>query len=240
MALINRQEPLSIIEGRRLSLETALMIATARECARGKPLESGKHSPTVASVNRESMVQIIKEVFGLGDVTPSSPALGPIYDGAGPAAFAATPLSPSRIVTAPLKEHREHREHREHKDSLKSPTPRSKKHLPSTEELVAPLLHASHSHTKPVTPAAPPYLSNLFAPPTPAGTIKQSPSASPPEEEKEKADKKEDRKDGKKEKDADSQSTVGVAPTLTSAAATDAAVKPGQSVVRPSNPRTRA
>ena len=65
MALINRQEPLSITEGRRLSLETALMIATARECARGKPLESGKHSPTVASVNKESMVEIIKDVFGL-------------------------------------------------------------------------------------------------------------------------------------------------------------------------------
>lgn len=45
IALVNRQEPLSITEGRRLSLETALMIATARECARGRPLDSGKHSP---------------------------------------------------------------------------------------------------------------------------------------------------------------------------------------------------
>ncbi|KIP01472.1 hypothetical protein PHLGIDRAFT_80546, partial [Phlebiopsis gigantea 11061_1 CR5-6] len=34
VALITRLEPLSLDEGRRLSLETALLIATARECAR--------------------------------------------------------------------------------------------------------------------------------------------------------------------------------------------------------------
>ncbi|KAI0688442.1 hypothetical protein BC835DRAFT_1284594 [Cytidiella melzeri] len=205
MALINRREPLSITEGCCLSLETALMIATARECARGKPLESGKHSPTVASVNKESMVEIIKEVFGLGNVSPGSPNLDPIYNGAGPAAFAATPLSPSKIVTSPSKEHR---------DSLKSPTHKLKKHLPPTDDL--PPLLIGQSPTKPVTPAAPPYLTNLFQPPlTPPGTIKQSVSTGS-KEDKEKT----------KEKDANSQSIVSAAPT-------------GQSVVRPSHPRNR-
>ncbi|KAI0087119.1 hypothetical protein BDY19DRAFT_301400 [Irpex rosettiformis] len=131
MALINRQEPLSIIEGRRLSLETALMIATARECARGKPLESGKHSPTVASVNRESMVEIIKDVFGLRDLTPRSPNLEPIYEGVGPSAFAATPMSPSKIVTSPP---------RDSKDEAKSPSRKSRKHLPPTGDELVPQL----------------------------------------------------------------------------------------------------
>lgn len=185
------------------------MIATARECARGKPLDSGKHSPTVASVNKESMVEIIKDVFGLKDATPSSPSLEPIYEGTGPGSFSATPMSPSKIVTSPPREGR---------DGVKSPTPKSKKHLPTAEELVP---RHEESPTKPVTPSVPPYLSNLFSPPTPPGTIKQS--SAPKEEEKEKS--------------VDPKSTTGAAPTTTSAASTNAASKAGQSVVRPSKPR---
>lgn len=62
--LVNRLEPLSLEEGRRLTLETALLIATARECARGK-LQSGKHTPVSASVKPDAMVDIIKEAEGL-------------------------------------------------------------------------------------------------------------------------------------------------------------------------------
>lgn len=162
------------------------------------------------------MVEIIREVFGLGHTTPTSPNLGPISEGSGPSSFAATPLSPSKIVTAPTKSHRE-------RDGLMSPTPKSKKHLPPVDDLITEPL-TGHSPTKPVPPAAPPYLNNLFQPPTPPGTIKQSASSSSGP------------KDDKKEKDvADAPST----PAVTSAAPNNAAAKPGQSVVRPSNARSR-
>lgn len=98
-ALVNRLEPLSIHEGRRLTLETALLIATARECARGKALESGRHSPTVASVSAEHMVTIITDVFGLANVSPNSPSLEPISEGTGPSAFTAACVTPARIIT---------------------------------------------------------------------------------------------------------------------------------------------
>lgn len=99
-ALVNRLEPLSIHEGRRLTLETALLIATARECARGKAVESGRHSPTVASVSSEHMVSIITEVFGLANVSPNSPSLEPISEGTGPAAFTAACVTLARIVAS--------------------------------------------------------------------------------------------------------------------------------------------
>ena len=98
VALINRLEPLSIDEGRRLSLETALLIATARECARGK-LESGKHSPVSANVTADAMVEIVKQVFDLAHRTPASPSLEPIAEGRGPSAFTATPLSPTKMTS---------------------------------------------------------------------------------------------------------------------------------------------
>ncbi|EKM53623.1 uncharacterized protein PHACADRAFT_99476, partial [Phanerochaete carnosa HHB-10118-sp] len=63
-ALVNRAEPLTLDDGRRLTLETALLIATARECARGK-LEAGRHTPVSATVKPDAMVDIIKEVFSL-------------------------------------------------------------------------------------------------------------------------------------------------------------------------------
>ena len=101
IALVNRQEPLSIHEGRRLTLETALLIATARECARGKPLDTGRHSPTTATVSAESMVGIIADVFGLANVSPDSPSLGPISEGTGPSAFTASAVvSPMKLDTA--------------------------------------------------------------------------------------------------------------------------------------------
>jgi hypothetical protein len=165
-ALVNRLEPLTINEARRLTLETAMLIATARECARGK-LESGKHSPMVASVKPEAMVDIIKEVFGLSNVTPSSPSLGPIAEGRGPSAFTASPLSPTKIVTAPPP--------REH---AMSPTPTSRTNpdssvlTPASQQLPAATPTTASTTTVasqaekpsgriPNAPDAPPYLNHL-------------------------------------------------------------------------------
>ncbi|THG98442.1 hypothetical protein EW026_g3747 [Hermanssonia centrifuga] len=125
ISLVNRLEPLNIHEGRRLSLETALLLATARECARGKPLDSGRHSPTIASVAVDAMVSIIREVFGLTNSSPSSPSLEPISEDSYIASGAAARLaytniqdalvnghvpgdmaSPSNTVTSPTKTHK--------------------------------------------------------------------------------------------------------------------------------------
>ncbi|KAL1945337.1 hypothetical protein VTO73DRAFT_2188 [Trametes versicolor] len=77
MAICLRAEPLSLKEGRHLGLETALLLATARECARGKPLANGARSPTAAELEEEDMVSIIKEIFGLTP-GPPSPSLTPL------------------------------------------------------------------------------------------------------------------------------------------------------------------
>lgn len=76
-ALTVRAEPLSVREGRQLGLETALLLATARECARGRVSEHGKLSPTAASLDTDPLVRVIKEVFGLPSDL-SSPPLSPI------------------------------------------------------------------------------------------------------------------------------------------------------------------
>ncbi|KAI0071178.1 hypothetical protein K474DRAFT_1607332 [Panus rudis PR-1116 ss-1] len=97
-ALTMREEPLSVAEGRQLGLETALLIATARECARGKPSASGAHSPTPASIDGESMEAIIKRVFGLSG-GPPSPSLSPVIVPGGQFGLVSgngTPSSPPR------------------------------------------------------------------------------------------------------------------------------------------------
>lgn len=82
IALCARPEPLTIKEGRQLGLETALLLAQARECARGILTESGARSPAPASIENEEMVNVIKDVFGLSPgppspgLTPSEPATG--------------------------------------------------------------------------------------------------------------------------------------------------------------------
>ncbi|KAI0366762.1 hypothetical protein BV20DRAFT_912992, partial [Pilatotrama ljubarskyi] len=86
MALCVRAEPLTIKEGRQLGLETALLLATARECARGKPLANGARSPTAAELEEDDMVSIIKEIFGL-TAGPPSPSLTPLEKGTGVATF---------------------------------------------------------------------------------------------------------------------------------------------------------
>ncbi|PSR71710.1 hypothetical protein PHLCEN_2v12414 [Hermanssonia centrifuga] len=140
ISLVNRLEPLNIHEGRRLSLETALLLATARECARGKPLDSGRHSPTIASVAVDAMVSIIREVFGLTNSSPSSPSLEPISEGTGPSAFTATLMTPMKIVTSPPVQ------------PPGSPTPISKTHS-STATSPGPISRGASS-----VPAVPSYL----------------------------------------------------------------------------------
>lgn len=99
MAICLRAEPLSLKEGRHLGLETALLLATARECARGKPLANGARSPTAAELEEEDMVSIIKEIFGL-TAGPPSPSLTPLDKGTGVATFTGIAPTPT---TSPRK-----------------------------------------------------------------------------------------------------------------------------------------
>ena len=159
VALITRLEPLSLDEGRRLSLETALLLATARECARGR-LESGRHSPITPTIKTEAMVDIIKQVFGIADSTPTSPSLEPIAEGRGPSAFTATPLSPSKINTAPPP-----------RSGAMSPTPVSR-----SNGSAQPLTSLATPTTQSTTPAAP----ATTTPPVTSTTSNGTKPAAPP------------------------------------------------------------
>ncbi|OSX61713.1 hypothetical protein POSPLADRAFT_1117686, partial [Postia placenta MAD-698-R-SB12] len=64
IAMCRRPEPLTIKEGRQLGLETALLLATARETSRGTPT-NGVLSPSTVSVEDGDMSFIIKEIFGI-------------------------------------------------------------------------------------------------------------------------------------------------------------------------------
>ena len=95
-ALTLRAEPLSFTEGRKLGLETALMLATARELARVSP-SSPSPSPSAASLNDEVLTAIIRDIFQLS-AGPPSPDLTPIDRRT--VTFAATPVSPRRQALA--------------------------------------------------------------------------------------------------------------------------------------------
>jgi len=71
-ALCMREAPLSLHEGLKLGLETALMIARARECARCKPTDSGERSPTPADLDEQDMHNLVKDLFGIAKPTDSS------------------------------------------------------------------------------------------------------------------------------------------------------------------------
>lgn len=91
IAMCRRPEPLTIKEGRQLGLETALLLATARETSRGTPT-NGVLSPSTVSVEDGDMSFIIKEIFGITD-GPPSPSLTPRE----PAGL----ISPRRISIGP-------------------------------------------------------------------------------------------------------------------------------------------
>ena len=78
VAMCMRAEPLSIKEGRQLGLETALLLATARESARGRPSGSpGQLCSSPVTVESEEMISIIRDVFGI-IASPPSPSLSPL------------------------------------------------------------------------------------------------------------------------------------------------------------------
>ncbi|KAM6502791.1 hypothetical protein JOM56_002768 [Amanita muscaria] len=64
-AICEREEPLTLEEGMRLGLETTLMLARAREYARGRVLSSGERSPISATIARHEMVGLIRQLFGI-------------------------------------------------------------------------------------------------------------------------------------------------------------------------------
>ncbi|KAF4563170.1 hypothetical protein EYR40_007117 [Pleurotus pulmonarius] len=68
-ALCEREEPLSVAEGMRLGMETALTIARAREIARSKPLDGGLRSPTKANVPVATLQDIIKSIFNISPIS---------------------------------------------------------------------------------------------------------------------------------------------------------------------------
>lgn len=73
-ALCAREQPLTLAEGRLLGLETALMLARGRECAREKPTDNGARSPTPVDLEESEMHGMIKDLFGL-DQASSSPTI---------------------------------------------------------------------------------------------------------------------------------------------------------------------
>ncbi len=73
-ALCHREQPLELEEGQRLGLETTLMIARAREFARGNLLPTGARSPTAATLALHEMITLIRNLFDIpAPITEESP-----------------------------------------------------------------------------------------------------------------------------------------------------------------------
>ncbi|THH17459.1 hypothetical protein EUX98_g9129 [Antrodiella citrinella] len=70
-ALTIRVKPLSIDEGRLLGMETALLLAEAREYARGPTTPSGARSPSSANLEQDEMSTIIAGLFNINMSAPS-------------------------------------------------------------------------------------------------------------------------------------------------------------------------
>ncbi|TFK74672.1 hypothetical protein BDN72DRAFT_759555 [Pluteus cervinus] len=71
-ALCEREQPINLHEGLRLGLETTIMLARARECARA-PLNNGLRSPSSANIDQSEIHAIIRDLFGLKASLPSPP-----------------------------------------------------------------------------------------------------------------------------------------------------------------------
>ncbi|RPD57424.1 hypothetical protein L227DRAFT_230802 [Lentinus tigrinus ALCF2SS1-6] len=158
--LCMRQEPLSLKEGRQIGLETALLVATARECARGKPIGNGSRSPTAAELEEDDMVSIIKEIFGLS-AGPPSPSLTPLERGTGVATFTGTTPTP---ITSPRKQ----------LEPARQPPPPA--------EVVSLKATNSQSQSLPTTkePSPPPTSVPSILKPTPPGNASTNTVRSPP------------------------------------------------------------
>ena len=61
--LCEREEPLTLPEGMKLGMETTLIIARARELARGSVSPTGARSPTTAHVHGNELHTIVCDLF---------------------------------------------------------------------------------------------------------------------------------------------------------------------------------
>ncbi|KAM5544950.1 hypothetical protein V8D89_001061 [Ganoderma adspersum] len=163
--LCMRAEPLSLKEGRQIGLETALLVATARECARGKPASNGARSPTAADLEEDDMVSIIKEIFGL-TAGPPSPSLTPLERGSGVATFTGTTPSPAGSPRKPQEAARRPPPPAE-VVSLKATTNVAK---PTTNEAPSPI----HTNVPSISKPTPPHPNAGLN-----GTAKPAPSHNP-------------------------------------------------------------
>jgi hypothetical protein len=68
-ALCARDYPLTNEEGRKLGIETALLISRARECARCKRTDSGASSPLPSDFKDDDMHSLITDLFELQENT---------------------------------------------------------------------------------------------------------------------------------------------------------------------------
>ncbi|KZT03920.1 uncharacterized protein LAESUDRAFT_715849 [Laetiporus sulphureus 93-53] len=89
-----RPESLSVKEGRQLGLETALLVATAREAVRNKTYDGGVLTSSPITLEEDKMIAIIRDVFGLTG-GPSTPMLTPLENGFGALGFSSL-TSPTR------------------------------------------------------------------------------------------------------------------------------------------------
>ncbi|KAG5652750.1 hypothetical protein H0H81_003837 [Sphagnurus paluster] len=75
-ALCEREEPLTLHEGMELGLETTLMIARAREYARGPSKDNGPRSPTAAGMEVNEMHSLIQTLFDIRPLEESEKNVG--------------------------------------------------------------------------------------------------------------------------------------------------------------------
>ncbi|KAI0300449.1 hypothetical protein B0F90DRAFT_412010 [Multifurca ochricompacta] len=78
--LTNRAEPIDLEEGRKLGIDTSLLIARARELSRGTGSHTSPRSPSAIQLESKDLQRLIREVFGLGELLNGSaqPMVTPI------------------------------------------------------------------------------------------------------------------------------------------------------------------
>jgi hypothetical protein len=72
-SLCSRDQTITVIEGRKLGMETAMTLARARECARCKSPQSGGRSPLPPDFKQDDMHSLITDLFGLPSAGPEKP-----------------------------------------------------------------------------------------------------------------------------------------------------------------------
>jgi hypothetical protein len=70
-ALCAREDPISLEEGMKLGLETALMIARIRELSRASPAKDGARSPSASPIQGPEMQTLVRQMFDIKGSTES-------------------------------------------------------------------------------------------------------------------------------------------------------------------------